>query len=189
MFEKEMLDNITGIFQQGDTVLFPTDTVWSLGCDALNPMAVIRLRRLKAKHPASEFTVLVRSLDMLKQHVRHVHPRIDTLLAYHKRPLTILFDQVANLPQELQGEEGFVAFRITQDPFCQQLIDQLGHPILATSADFHQDHYPRNFGEISSEVICSADYVARYRQQEKNSGELSVMVSVGEDGELFFLRE
>ena len=171
-------------------VLFPTDTLWSVGCDATNPVAIERLFKLKPQPQPYEFEILTDSLAMLKSHVQHLHPRLETLLTYHHRPLTILFDGVKNFPSNFEDKyaENF-PFRLVREDFCRDLIAHFGRPILATYASFTTNEFPRNFGGICSSVIQSADHVVKFNQNEVSNGEPSVIVKLSDRDELEFIRE
>ncbi|MCB0586475.1 MAG: Sua5/YciO/YrdC/YwlC family protein, partial [Phaeodactylibacter sp.] len=112
----------------GGLILYPTDTVWSIGCNATNPRAVGRLRQLKRTDDALGLEILVNSIDMLRRYIVHLHPRIETLLTYHLRPLTVLYEQGRNLPNSILSEDGQVAIRLVQDEYCRELIGRLGKP-------------------------------------------------------------
>lgn len=175
--------------QTGGVILYPTDTIWSIGCDATNAEAIEKVRHIKQKATARSFEVLVDSLSMLKNYVEHLHPKIETLLVYHTRPLTVVFDRPRNLPTSLYSPEGTVSIRLVQDEFCRSLITQYGQPLLATFASVGEHTFPVNFGAISSEVIEGVDFVVKYRQNDKTVGEPSVMVRLSRRDELIFLRE
>jgi L-threonylcarbamoyladenylate synthase len=172
--------------RSGGLVLYPTDTVWSMGCDASDPAAIRRLTQLKN---ASELEVLVDSPKMLRQHIAHLHPRIETLLAYHARPLTVCYDNGRNLPDELRDEQGKVAIRMVQDDYCRSLIRAFGSPIVAVPADLREGSFPINFGAISSDVFEKVDYIVHHRRNDKSIAQPSVMVQLGHKDELEFLRE
>jgi L-threonylcarbamoyladenylate synthase len=179
---KRALDN-------GQLILYPTDTVWSIGCDATNLRAVMRIRQLKKTQMEHGLEVLVSSVDMLRQYVAHLHPRLETLLLYHVRPLTVIYERGRNLPQSVMHEDGSIAIRLVQDDYCRALIDHLGIPLVAASADLRPGYYPTGFGTISSDVIEQVDYVARHRRTERILAEPSVMVRLGEKDELEFIRD
>lgn len=186
------LDNILEISEKldkGEIILYPTDTIWGLGCDATNVQAIKKIYKIKKRSLDLPLIILVDSIAMLKEYVPNVHPRIETLLALHKRPLTIVHPKCQNLPQELRGKFSSIGVRVAKDPFCISLIRQLGKPIVSTSANKSQEPYPRNFGEITSEIFKEVDYVVRYRQNEIEHGEPSVIARYNEEGELDFLRE
>lgn len=183
------LEQALRILESGGILLYPTDTVWGIGCDAFHEGAVSRIRHLKQVPPEESFVLLVESMDMLRRYVRQVHPRVETLLAYHQRPLTVVYQEVMQLPEYILSTRGDVAIRITRDPFCRELIRRLGRPIVSTTAHRSSTPCPTFFGEISSEVIRYVDKVVRYRQEEREPGTLSVIITFDQEGELIFLRE
>lgn len=173
----------------GGLILYPTDTVWSIGCDATNPEALQRVRSLRNLPEGHPLVILVADLETLKKHADFVHPRVETLLAHHQRPLTMVFDKGIGLPAEALGPGGSVALRITSDPFCVQLIREFGKPIVATEACIGSGPIPTHFGEVSSAVIENVDYVVRHRQMDKQMEQPSVIARLNEDEELEFIRE
>ncbi len=175
--------------QDGGVILYPTDTIWSIGCDATNPQAIEKVYNIKQKATARSFEILVDSIQMLKNYVEHLHPKIETLLVHHMRPLTVVFDRPRNLAENVRAADGSVAIRIAQDEFCSSLIADFGKPILASFASVGDMTFPTNFGAISSEVIEGVDFVVKYRQNEKAVDEPSVMVKLSKRDELIFLRE
>jgi len=169
-------------------ILYPTDTIWGIGCDATNETAVKKIYDLKKRELSKPFVLLVDSLEMLKEYVHQVHPRIETLLSFHQRPLTVVYNQAKNLPPISASDTGSVAIRVVQDAFCKQLIGAFGKPLISTSANISTEPFPANFGEVSSAIIEGVNYVVKFRQDEKTMGEPSVVVKVEENGELVFLR-
>lgn len=188
-FDTDNFDNIADILADDGIILYPTDTIWGLGCDATNPVAVERVYNLKQRDRSKPFVLLVDSIDMLKDYVEALHPRLETLMMYHTRPMTVIYDQAKNLPENAVGPGGSVAIRVAYDPFCQQLIQAIGKPLVATSANISNEPFPTIFGEISSQVIQGVDYVARHRRTDKAPKEPSVIVKYDGKGELVFLRD
>ena len=189
MVQNYDLDNALAVLRNGGLILYPTDTVWSIGCDATNPLAAAQIRQLKRTDDAFGLEVLVNSLEMLRAYVGRLHPRIETLLLYHVRPLTVLYDQARNLPDSLLAIDGSISIRLVQDNYCSELIGTLGKPLVAAPADLRNDYFPVNFGAISSDVIERVDYVSRYRRSDKAPAQPSVMVKLSVKDELEFLRE
>lgn len=175
---------------QGGLILFPTDTTWSVGCDALNPLAIRKLLQLYQQKNTYPIELIVNSIGMIKSYVEQLHPRVETLLVYHTRPLTILLEQARRVPQEALYPDGSVAMRLTQDEFARLLVSQFGRPIATTPACVEGRPFPTHFGAISSEILQGVDHVSKFKQHDKNQGELSVMVKLSDgDEELVFLRE
>jgi L-threonylcarbamoyladenylate synthase len=189
MFENEKFDEILAVLRRGGVILFPTDTIWGIGCDATNEDAVQRVIKIKTRASDKGFVSLADSLEMVQRHTEEVHPRVQTLLGYHKRPLTIIYDKGVGMARSVLANDGSVALRITQDAFCRELVRQFGKPIVATSANVSGEPFPANFGGISSDVLEQVDMVVRYKQDVKEIGEPSVIARLGDNGELDFLRE
>jgi len=185
------LEPILSTLESGGLILYPTDTIWGIGCDATDAEAVERTYALKGRDRTKPLIVLVSSIEMLKNYVRQVHPRLETLLLYHVRPLTIIYKNAMNLPKNVTAPDGSIAIRIPQDKFCKALIETFGKPLIATSANLSREPYPGNFGEISSAIIQGVDKVVKYRQGDKALGEPSVIAKLSDPlkGELVFLRE
>lgn len=188
-FLKDNLEKILNLLQDDGMILFPTDTIWGIGCDACNPTAIERIYRLKNRDRSKPFVLLVDGVDMLKKYVDQVPPRIETLLAHHTRPLTVIYNKGKNLPDNAMAASGSVAIRLVQDPFCKQLIHAYNRPLVATSANISEEPFPSNFGEISSDIIQGVDYVFQHRRDDRKQREPSVIVKYNEKGDLVFIRE
>ena len=187
-----MLDEFHKIFdtlEVGGTILYPTDTIWGIGCDATNPQAIEKIQKIKNRPDGKPFIILVSDVEMLKSYVKKIHPRIETLLVHHVRPLTVIYPSNHNLPIHLENDKGGIAIRLVQEPFIRELIKSYGKPITSTSANVHGRPFPISFGEIESNVISSVDYIVKYRQHEKcKDANPSVLASYDKKGNLIFLR-
>ena len=189
MVNNYQLDNTLAQLEQGGLILYPTDTVWSIGCDAPNPEAVAKLTTLKNRPSNKPYILLADSLAMIRQYVEHVHPRLETLLHYHVRPLTIVYERAKGLPANVSNEWNEVAFRIPMDDYCRALIRDFGRPIIASAAKVEGAEYPKYFGEISSDILMGVDQVVKYRQTDRQVGLPSVIARLSEKEELEFLRD
>jgi len=184
----DIIDNALDVVRKGGVILYPTDTIWGLGCDPFNQDAIDQLLKLKNRSPEKAFILLVDSIEMLKSYLDRLHPRVQTLLSYHKRPLTIVYDNPVNLPESIIASDGTIAIRITTDPFCKHLIHQFGKPLVSTSANVSGQPFPPNFNAISAEIIKGVDHIVNLRQDDEKEIEPSVIASVNAQGELEFLR-
>ncbi|MCB0689111.1 MAG: Sua5/YciO/YrdC/YwlC family protein [Saprospiraceae bacterium] len=183
------LDHIVRVLKSGGTILYPTDTIWGIGCDATNAGAVDRVLNLKVPNVDQPLIVLVDSIQMLHRYVSDVHPRIETLLSYHQRPLTVIYDDCHNLPHNVLDGHGSVAIRVTLDPFCREVIGSLGRPLIANDAsDFSMD-LPIRFSDIDHQIMNGVDYVVNYKQDQVNDEFPSVIVRLTDKSELDFIRE
>ncbi len=190
MFENEKFQEILTTLRQGGVILYPTDTIWGIGCDATNEEAVNKISQIKGREPHKGYVLLVDSLEMLKKHVGEVHPRVETLLSYHTRPLTMIYAESFGVAANVLAPDGSVAIRIVQDAFCRELIAQLGHPMVSTSANKSGHPFPNHYGEISSDILEEIDFVVKFKQDNKERGEPSVIARFNpEQEELEFLRE
>lgn len=186
---RDDISEIATLLQKGSVICYPTDTVWGIGCDALNETAIARVNQIKGRTPEKGYVLLVSSIEMLKQYALRVHPRLETLLSFHNRPLTVIYDRSEGLPESIKGPNGSVAIRVATDEFCKELINTLGRPILSTSANISGEPFPPTFGGISSEILGAVDYVVKYRQDDKTPGEPSAIAKLDKHLELEFLRE
>ena len=186
---RDDINDITRILQQGGIICYPTDTIWGSGCDATNPESVQRVAALKALPPKSGMVCIVSDLDMLKSLTETVHPRLETLLSFHTRPLDMLYQQVSGLAPAVYGPDGSVAIRLAQDDFTQLLLKAVGKPLLATAACLHNEPWPPTFGAVSSAILGGVDYVVKYRQDDRVPQEPAPMARMDKHLELEFLRE
>jgi len=180
--------SVLPILESSGLILYPTDTIWGIGCDATDAQAVDRIFELKQRDRSKPFVLLVSDVEMLKEYVLNMHPRLQTLLQYHKRPLTVIYENAKNLPANAIGADGSVAIRIVKDKFCRELIAAFGKPLVASSANISDEPFPQFFGEISSEVISGVDLVVDYRRWDKTPSEPSVIARLDDRDELQFLR-
>jgi L-threonylcarbamoyladenylate synthase len=183
------LDHIVRVLKGGGTILYPTDTIWSIGCDATNSRAVEKIYQFKDLAKEKPLVMMVGDLTMLHHHVTEVHPRIETLIFYHQRPLTVIYEDCKNLAYNVMDGEGSAAIRVTLDPFCRELIEMLGRPLVATGATCLPQKYPRSFSEVDHRIVGQVDYVVRYKQDLRSVEYPSVIVRLSDRAELDFIRD
>ena len=186
---RDKIDEMAELVKNGGTICFPTDTIWALGCDATNEEAVRKIREIKGLPDKEGMVILVDSIQMLRQVVPTLSPRIETLLSLHHRPFTLIYNETTGLAANVGAADQSVAIRFTHDPFCQQLIRACERPLIGTSAAMYGEELPANFGTISSEVLGKADYVVKYRQDDKNLHQPSPVAQIDQFQELDFIRE
>ena len=181
------IDEIVDLLQRGKTILYPTDTIWGIGCDATNKEAIEKIYDIKKRDKSKPLIVLVSDIDMLKRYVPRLHPRIETLLVYHKRPLTLLHKNPTGLPSILLKKKK-AAIRIVKEPFIAAVIRRFGKPVTSTSANIAGEDFPKTFSDISPAIIDAVDYVFKYRQDDTSQYEPSVIATYNSRGILKFLR-
>ena len=176
--------------RKGFVILYPTDTVWGLGCDIENKASYERIVHIK-KCPSQKggFVVLMNSIEMLKEYVPHVHPRVETLLTHYQRPLTIIYNESQNFQDHLLSHDGSIAIRVVNDEFCRGLIRQFGKPIIGTLASTQENHYPLTIDEIESSIIEEADYQVNLELDQNSEKIPSLIATQNSKGELEFIRE
>lgn len=189
MLEFDNLSDILDTLHRGGIILYPTDTLWAIGCDPTNETAVTRILQLKQLQSDKGLVTIAENVTQILEYVAHVPPRIDTLLTYHTRPLTVIYQESKNLAPGIAAADGSVAIRLATDAFCRHLLSQFEKPIVATGACVGYDALPVTFGGISSEILESVDYIVRYRRDEKNPQQPSQIVKLDNNGELEFIRE
>ena len=179
--------SVISTLKQGGTIIYPTDTIWGIGCDPFNEAAVGNLFYLKKRPRSKPLLLLVDSIEMLKQYV-NIHPRVETLLVYHRQPLTLIYKADKRIPKHLTTEARTIGIRVVLDDFCKEVIRSFGKPISSTSANFSGSPFPTNYIDIDSGFLQIADYVVKYKQKERSSGKPSVIASFDSEGELSFFR-
>ncbi len=174
--------------KRGEIILYPTDTIWGIGCDATNPEAVKRIYALKKRADSKAMIVLVDSLAMLERHVDEVPEVAYQLIDVAVRPLTVVYDKGRGLAPELLAEDGSVGIRLTHDLFCRALCRQLRRPIVSTSANVSGMPSARFHHEIAQEIKDGVDYVAQWRLDDTSASRPSSVIKLSKDGEINILR-
>jgi L-threonylcarbamoyladenylate synthase len=148
----------------GEVILYPTDTIWGLGCDATNSMAVQKLMSLKGKPDSKGLIILVASERDILRYVASPDLEVFNYLATTSKPTTIIYEHGLNVADEVLNADGSVAIRIVKDEFCRHLIKRFRKPIVSTSANIHGQPSPQNFQDIASNIVNRVKYVVEYRQ-------------------------
>lgn len=185
----EEIENLVDCLKKGGVVLYPTDTIWGLGSDINSKYAVEKIFSIKNRPKSKPLILLASSIEMLKSYVPLIHPRLETLLTYFDKPLTVIYDHVIGIPSYLRAENGSAAIRIVHDPYCSAIIERLGHPITSTSANLTGQPFPKFFGEIQSDIMQYVDFIAFHRREERTIQEPSVIIKCAVNGEFEFVRE
>ncbi len=173
----------------GNVILYPTDTVWGIGCDATDRKAVEKIFKIKERDTSKAMIILVADADMLANYVEEVPDNFEKLVTEQERPTTYIFSQSKNLPDSLVGEDGSIAIRIVNDDFCHKLIRQIDRPLVSTSANLSGGKSPASFTEIDEEVKKRVDYVVNLRQDETSKAQPSRIVKIEADGKTEIIRE
>jgi L-threonylcarbamoyladenylate synthase len=185
---RDELTNALKVLQDGGIILYPTDTIWGIGCDATNTEAVKRIFKLKQRDEAKSMIILLDTENKLESYVKEVPAIAYDLIEYAENPLTLVMPGAKNISSALISEDGSVGIRVAKHDFCQQLIQRLRKPLVSTSANISGKPSPQNFSQMDQEIIDGVDYVVN---QEQNSTELkkpSTIMRLNPDGRFEFLR-
>jgi L-threonylcarbamoyladenylate synthase len=186
---KEEIKNIVEILLNGGIILYPCDTVWAIGCDATNALAIERIYLLKKRADTKSMLVLVNGIDMLNNYVHKVPDIAKEMIKTSIKPLTIIYPKAVNLPANLAAIDGSIGIRIVQHEFCSRLIKQLNRPLVSTSANISGSATPLSYSDISAEIIGGVDYAVNPQFEEEMTHKPSSIVSLGVDGEVKIIRE
>ncbi|GHV57934.1 threonylcarbamoyl-AMP synthase [Bacteroidia bacterium] len=186
---EEELKKAYDIVCKGGIILYPTDTIWGIGCDATNTEAVKRIYDLKQRPDSRSMLVLIDSPDYLSHYVNELPDIALDLVTLSIKPLTIIYSGAKNVASNLIAEDGTLGIRVTCESFSQQLCRLLKKPLVSTSANISGKAAPANFSEISREILQGVDYVVNYRQQEKQKSQASSIIRLGEGGIVKVIRE
>lgn len=176
------------VMQDGGIILYPTDTIWGLGCDATNAEAVAKIYEIKRRADNKALITLVPDAGWLERYVDEVPEVAWELVEAAVDPMTIVFDKGKNIAANLMGGDGSVGIRVTSEFYSQQLCRRLRRPIVSTSANVSGEPSAAIFTDISRDILDAADYVADYRRDDKSRGKASTVIKLGSGGLIKILR-
>ena len=170
------------------TILYPTDTVWGIGCDATSEEAVKKIFEIKQREESKSLIILVDGIPMLKKYIDAIPEKVVELLKTVEKPTTIIYKNPKGLAKNVVAQDNTVAVRIVKHKFCQQLIAQFGKPIVSTSANVSGEETPSSFEKIGTSILNSVDYIVNL-PQENESLSSSTILRLLDDGEFEVLRK
>lgn len=173
---------------KGGLILYPTDTIWGIGCDATNVKAIDRIFKLKKRNDKKAVIVLVADERDILQYVANPDFRIFDYLNQATKPTTVVYEGAIGLANNITGEDGSVAIRICYDIFCRKLIKRLRKPLVSTSANLSGQPSPGIFADISKNIVKGVDYIVEYRQDDTVPAVASSIIKLNKDGSIITLR-
>jgi L-threonylcarbamoyladenylate synthase len=188
IFEQDLKECLA-ILRNGGIILYPTDTIWGLGCDATNTEAVEKIFRIKAREENKSLLILVNGFGMLERFVKEIPETAAELAEVSDDPLTIIYPEGKNLATGVCSNDGSVGIRICHDQFCNELITRFRKPIVSTSANFSGQPSPASFEEIEKDVAAKADYIVSYRRDDKRKQSPSPVIKIEKDGSIKIIRK
>ncbi len=177
------------VMRRGGIILYPTDTIWGIGCDATNAEAVSKVYQIKQRADAKALITLVDSEAKVEAYVQDVPSMAWDLIDNSQKPLTIIYDHPRYLAPNLLAPDGSAAIRITREPFSQQLCLQFRRPIVSTSANISGQPSPQTFADISDEIRQAVDYICTSRQQERQPAQPSSIIKLSEGNVIKIIRK
>lgn len=183
------VDEAAKILKAGGLILYPTDTVWGIGCDATNEEAVQRIYALKQSENKHAMLVLCPSADEIVRYVNRAPGIAFEVMEMATSPLTLILPGATGVAKNLIPDEGTLGVRVPDHEFCQRLLRKLGRPIVSTSANISGEKTPRTLSEITAEIVAGVDYVVNPRFQGRPTGKSSSIIAFGENGEVQVIRE
>ncbi|MGB3776143.1 MAG: L-threonylcarbamoyladenylate synthase [Leeuwenhoekiella sp.] len=176
------------VLKRGGIILYPTDTVWGIGCDATNADAVSKIYALKEREETKSMICLVHDFKLLNQFIENIPEVAYDILKYAAKPTTIVYDDPIRVAENLVSEDNTLAIRVTRDDFCSQLIKRLGRPLVSTSANISGEPTPNSFKEITPAILNGVDYIVNL-QRNKKTGEPSTIIRLRNNGQVTILRK
>ncbi|WP_316832236.1 L-threonylcarbamoyladenylate synthase [Pedobacter aquatilis] len=186
---KEEINKALEVLKAGGVILYPTDTIWGLGCDATNPEAVDKVLKIKNRPAEKSLIVLLDVDSKIQSYIEDVPKVAYDLIEYAENPLTVIFSGAKNLAKNVINEDGSVGIRIVKHDFCTPLIQRFRKPIVSTSANLSGEPSPKNFDDISPEIIDAVDYIVDFEQENRTSKKPSTIMKLSPGGQFQFIRK
>jgi L-threonylcarbamoyladenylate synthase len=182
------IEHALDALHKGGLILYPTDTIWGIGCDATNADAVQKIFALKKRTETKAMIVLMTEERDVLKYTTQPDLRVFDYLKSIRRPTTVIYEGAIGLAHNLIGADGTAAIRLVKDPFCRHLIKRFRKPVVSTSANFSEEPSPKYFADVSDEIKRTVDYVVRFRQDDDTIGQPSAIVKWNKDGVPAFIR-
>lgn len=188
LFDIEV-EQALSVLRSGGVILYPTDTIWGLGCDATNPEAIARIFRIKNREDSKSMIVLMADERDVLKYVASPDLAVFDFLEQQQRPTTIIYDNAVGLPPNLVAQDGSIAIRLANDEFCRHLVRRLGKPIVSTSANISGEAPPTFFDEVSEAIRSSVDFIVKWRQDDRTPANPSQIIKWLQNGEYQIIRQ
>jgi L-threonylcarbamoyladenylate synthase len=186
---KTEIEKALTVLKNGGVILYPTDTVWGLGCDATNAEAVEKINQIKGRSSDKSFIILLDNDSKLQSYVNEIPDVAYDLIEYAEHPLTIVFSGAKNLAKNVISADGSIGIRIVKHDFVQQLLQRFRKPITSTSANLSGQPTPQFFDEIDSKIKDSVDYIVDWEQDLRNNEKSSTIMKLSPSGQFSFIRK
>jgi len=188
-YEQEDIKNALDVLFNGGIILYPTDTIWGIGCDANNTEAIKRIYELKKRADSKSMLVLINDVNRIPSYLEEMPDIAWDLIEVSEKPLTIIYPGAKNLAANLIADDKTIGIRVTNDSFCKDLIKRFKRPIVSTSANISGQPSASNFSEITDEIKNQVDYIVKHRQNETKKVQASGIIQLGASGQVKVIRE
>lgn len=185
----EQIKKAVEVLRKGGVILYPTDTVWGIGCDATNRDAVAKVYEIKKRSDSKSLVLLASNLDMVCRYVKEIPEMAVQLVEVNDKPMTIIYPGAMGLAENVVAEDGTVGIRIPMMDFCQQLVARFGRPLVSTSANISGEATPRKFSEIPESIRSAVDFVVDTVFEKGATGQASSIIKVGLDYSIEIIRK
>ena len=183
------IENCMKILAEGGIILYPTDTIWGLGCDATNAEAVAKIYAAKKREENKSMIILVADEKQIGDYAKSPSQKIKSLIQETEKPLTIIYPDAKHLAANVINEDGTIAIRIVKDDFCEALIRKFGKAIVSTSANVSGEKSPANFSEVSVDIKKAADYIVQHKRDDLSASKPSRILKWTGNDEIITIRE
>ena len=187
--DREDINQALETLKSGGLILYPTDTIWGIGCDATNAEAVEKVFALKGRDKSKSMLILLHNDNQLASYVKDIPEVAYELIEATERPMTIIYSGAKNLAANAIADDGSIGIRVVNHPFCQQLLQRFRKPIISTSANLSGQPSATNFDEIAEEIKDGVDYVVKFGQRELSKGKPSIIMKLDPSGKFEFIRK
>lgn len=177
------------VLKSGGIILYPTDTIWGIGCDATNEIAVQKIYKIKKREDSKSMLVLMENPALLERYVVEVPDIAWDLVEIATTPLTVIYPNAKNLAKNLIAGDGSIGIRFTKEAFTAQLLQRFRRPLVSTSANISGEKSPSFFDEISEEIKSQVDYIVEYRQNDTTPAQPSSIIKLGVGGQIDIIRK
>jgi L-threonylcarbamoyladenylate synthase len=186
--DKKEATKIARLLKQGKIIIYPTDTIWGIGCDATNAEAVEKIAEIKQREAGKSMLLLADHISLVERYTKTVPDAARNIAEVTVEPITIIYPDAQNLPENVIAEDGSIGIRVSNDAFCKLIIEQLDRPLISSSANFSGEKHPESFSDISKKLIERVDYTAHYRRNEKIKSKPSGIIKVTASNEVSIIR-
>lgn len=189
MIREEIISKAVEVLKSGGIILYPSDTIWGIGCDATNKKAINKVLAIKQRVERKNLIILVSSFEDVANYVKSVPDVVSDLIGSFNRPLTVVYPDAINLPDNLIADDGSIGIRVARNELCELIINKLGNPIVSTSANISGSLAPLTFSMISKYIKNNVDHIINIRQEGVTEMKPSTIIRVGSNNEFTIIRE